>query len=139
MNKFIKRVVAVLAVLPLALSSPITSLADTKGGINVAPGNTNGGKDDVEANGTGYGRYGGNSTVERVACAHAWHANNGFRCYIVNNEGIPISNLVDFVNYYPWDTNTLKAASNWEMENIPGAREGVDTWFHVTGLFPNKG
>ena len=126
MNKFIKRVATALMTIPLVLSSPLQSIAANDEG-------------DMDPNGTGYGSYGGTSTVERVATAHAWHDNEGFRCYIVNNEGIPISNLVDFVNYYPWDMNTLKAASNWEIENIPGAREGVDKWFHVTGIFPNKG
>ena len=158
MHKFIKRVVAALTVLPLALSSPITSLAAPstegssgstgnsdfweitgEGGTGTAPGNTDGGKDNVEANGTGYGRYGGNSTVERVATAHNWHANNGFRCYIVNNEGIPISNLVDFVNYFPWDMDALVSASNWEMEHTPDAREGLYKYWNRTGIFDNVG
>ena len=145
MNKFLKRVAAALSILPLALVSPISSLASGMPSIEDIKDIVHDkvqdalGKDNVESNGTGSGAYGGPSTIERVATAHTWHENNGFRCYIVNDEGIPISNLVDFVNYYPWDMNTLKAASNWEIENIPGAREGVDKWFHVTGLFPNKG
>ena len=126
MNRFIKRVVTALMTIPLVLQSPLVSLATTKG-------------DDIDSNGTGSGWHSGPSTVERVATAFTWHENSGFRCYIVNNEGIPISNLVDFVNYYPWDLNKMKAATNWEMQNVPGAREGVDQWFHVTGIFPNKG
>lgn len=126
MNRLLKRVVTALMAIPLALSSPLLSIAETKG-------------DDIDSNGTGSGWHTGPSTVERVATAFSWHENSGFRCYIVNNEGIPISNLVDFVNYYPWDLNKMKAATNWEMQNVPGAREGVDQWFHVTGIFPNKG
>ena len=62
-------------------------------------------------NGTGSGIHFGTSTYEHVGSLHAYHYNQGFRCYIVNANGTPVSNLVDFVRYRPWDTQTLLKAA----------------------------
>ena len=66
-------------------------------------------------NGTGDGETTGTSTSEIVGSFHAYHVNQGTRMTIVNSEGIPVSNSVDFVNYFPED---ITEGINISSENI---------------------
>ena len=119
MRKIFKRVITGILSLSMLISGSLTSLAYT------------------QSNGNGDGDYTGISTEEHVATLSYWHYNQGFRCYLVNSEGIPISNLVDFVKYYPWDIETFRVdglVRGWEDTG-----GGWDRWFHRTGIFLNPG
>lgn len=88
-------------------------------------------------NGAGDGDYTGSSTHEHVAVLSNYHYNQGFRTYLVNEKGVPVSNLVDFVKYRPWDITVLKQAGQAET----GERIDLmwDPYFNRTGIWDNPG
>ena len=88
-----------------------------------------------EFNGAGFDYRTCTSTHEHVGSMRAWHYAHGFRCTILNESGMPISNDVHFVSAYPWDLNKLKSdgakATNEEYEYM------INNYYKNVGMWRN--
>ena len=62
-------------------------------------------------NGTGDGEELNPATLEDVGILHLYHVNQGFRIYIVDEQGLAVTNSVDFVKYRPWEITQQSAFS----------------------------
>lgn len=89
---------------------------------------------DVNANGGGGGFIDTGSTEENVGSIFLYHINQGFRAYIVNEQGLAVSNSVDFVKYRPWEVK----ASFDPSKTYEATERMWNDWFHVTGIWETE-
>ena len=105
--------------------------------MSVFPAFAEDGDWDVDAG--GHGGHNGPSTIWDCYRIHGNWFNEGFRVYIVNNKGVPVSNIVDFVQYYPYDNSKmldllLKSKTAGEV-----SLSDFQWMFGYLGSGPNKG
>lgn len=87
--------------------------------------------DDTGANGTGGGDIHTESTFEDVGTIHLFHVNQGFRVYIVNEQGLNVSNTVDFVKYRPWEMQACFS----EGFTFEATQLMWNDYYNVTGIW----
>lgn len=96
-----------------------------------------GGADDIgiDANGQGGENISGPSTVKDVMRWHIMWANQGFRVYMIDKDGVLASNTVDFVNYRPWDFKAGQAQNKETAFDLPSA---VKQYWDTTGMYESN-
>lgn len=111
----IKRVISLILIMLFMLTNVFSTFAYESAG---------------DWNGSGSGDYTGTSDPESISVIHLYHENQGFRCYIVNEYGVNVSNTVDIVKYLPWN---LKSLRDYQEGSY------LDTYFNRTGIWMNPG